>query len=90
MEGIVWCQYVINSVSKAHILSFYCQLHWLRWLMASWDSESLMAFEERWDIQLILCKTNGDTGIDLGKSHAFIHKAMDNGMGRKSTLRSYI
>lgn len=58
--------------------------------MASWDSESLMAFAEQWDMQLILCKTNGDTGIDLGKSHAFIHKAMDSGMGRKSTLRSCI
>jgi len=27
MEGIAWCQHVINSITKAHILSFYCQLH---------------------------------------------------------------
>lgn len=58
--------------------------------MASWDSESGMAFAELWDMQLTLCKTGGVIGIDIDKSHAVIDKAMDNGMGRKSTLRCCI
>lgn len=42
-----------------------------------------MEFTERWDVQLILGKTNSDSGIDLGNGHAFLHKTLDNSIGRK-------
>lgn len=56
--------------------------------MASRDRESLIAFLEQWDTQLVLCRTSGDTDTDLSKNDAFIQKTTENGMGRKSTLRS--
>lgn len=85
LEGTVWCQCVINSVSKA-LLSFYCWLLWLSWMMASWDGESLTAFTERWDMQLTLGKTIGDTVVFLGKCPTFIQKTTGNSRERKINM----